>query len=83
MVVLGWEIALFEIEGTFEDSDVLFWLDTLRFGSVVHTLIIGISGGVSFLTYLPTTPSFIVLNSLFFLDSIVCHQMSEKFQYKN
>lgn len=31
--------------------------------------LLGISGGVSFLTYLPTTPSFIVL-SLLFRDNI-------------
>lgn len=33
--------------------------------------ILGISGGISFFTYLPTTPSLIVLRSLFFFDSIL------------
>lgn len=33
--------------------------------------ILGISGGVSFFTYLPTTPSLIVLRSLFFFDSML------------
>lgn len=32
--------------------------------------LLGISGGVSFFTYLPTTPSFIVFKS-FFLDNII------------
>lgn len=32
--------------------------------------LLGISGGVSFFTYFPTTPSLIVL-SLFFLDNIL------------
>lgn len=32
--------------------------------------VLDISGGVSFFTYLPTTPSLIVLRSLFFFDSM-------------
>lgn len=36
---------------------------------IIYDHLLGISGGVSFFTYFPTTPSFIVLKS-FFLDSI-------------
>lgn len=36
----------------------------------VTTHILGISGGVSFFTYFPTTPSLIVLRSLFFRDNM-------------
>lgn len=37
----------------------------------LHHILLGISGGASFFTYFPTTPSLIVLRSLFFRESIL------------
>lgn len=43
----------------------------VRIKSPSRRYILGISGGVSFFTYLPSTPSLIVLKSLFLRDSIL------------
>lgn len=37
---------------------------------ILQTVLLGSPGGVSFFTYLPTTPSLMLLRSLFFLDNI-------------
>lgn len=61
------------------------WMSSNIWNVYVIRLLLGISGGVSFLTYLPTTPSFMVL-SLLFRDNIsvwLCYSKCINFNLMN